>query len=210
MIPKCALALLNAQVLSEKQVEFVNANFEVVEEDPLVVWHIGEMKGPLELTYKIDKALLEDCADLFEGAGLGDIELPAELEKPTEIRKGFDWGTILALILIPLVAFIIIYFARYEHEIEEKVRERAGVPPRQKPIKLEPLKKIKLKKFPEKKLSKHEIRQNFKKIYKEKLKQTKTSEDVDRELRTLHMKMSEMKRLKKVDRALKKRKVERY
>ena len=207
LIPKCALELLNANVLDDNQIEFINKNFEIVEEDPLVVWHLGTLNAgnPLSLDYVIDWEVLQECADLFEGVGIGNINLPPRLENPKPV-KDFDWSKWLTILLIPLIAGVLIYFARFDSELSQilqqgEFHENVNIP------KLPTFSKLKLNTKLDSYLNEYEIHIRFKKMFKQHLEKVQPPDDVDSALRNFHMKRTKNTHyLHDLNKALQKRK----
>ena len=208
LIPKCALQLLNAKALSDEQVKFVNTHFEIVDEDPLVVWHLGDLREPIQLPYVLNKEILEDCANLFDGLGIGTVEIAPDVEEPKQVNEGFDWKSLLAILIIPLVAFVVIYFAKFEEAFESRVKQVERYIP-DKPL-FKSFNKLKsLRVAP--KIDAFSIRQSahfkFKKMFKEQVQQLNAPQEVDEALRTFHLKrIDEKKSLESINNVLKRRK----
>ncbi|MFH1915946.1 MAG: hypothetical protein ABIJ21_01660 [Nanoarchaeota archaeon] len=90
-------------------VRFNNPNYEIIVEDPLVVWHFDELSD--EITYEVDK----------ETESLGNTIVSGE------VKRGFP-NIVFAIFLLPIVIVIIVYFDRFKkHPLEEiaGLRDRA-------------------------------------------------------------------------------------
>ena len=111
MIPKCIALFLKEGLLNESGIEFKNWNFTILEGDPLIVWRFAEVRGSIDLSYTVKKKILEDCAKLLEGIGIATNFGPS-LEQPKAIRPFTK--IIIPIIATIVVAFIIIYFERFE------------------------------------------------------------------------------------------------
>ena len=60
--------------LNESGIKFKDESFKVVEEDPLIFWHFPYVgKGEkIDISYIINKKILEECAKLLNGLGIAE------------------------------------------------------------------------------------------------------------------------------------------
>ena len=141
-IPKCIATLIRNNIDikfydESMRIEFNNPNFEVVEEDPLIVWHFDKVNAgeTIDLSYRVDKQVLEDCMELLEALGIAS---GFEEERPgfIAIMYGFIKNSIKSLytekgltnagktfssimITVIIVAFVI-FIEKVKPEIEKK------------------------------------------------------------------------------------------
>lgn len=90
-IPKCFAIYVDLIVFEKPP--------EVLIEDPLIKWHFEELDVPTELVYSTADIMPEECEDLFQAIGLGEIVKPQR------------WW--FAVVILVVVASIVIYFARF-------------------------------------------------------------------------------------------------
>lgn len=77
----------------------------VLEEDPVVMWHLEDVNEPVVVSYQSDK----------ETNLVGNTIVLASSTKYVETQQGSNfWKIAILFILIPLVALIIIFFAKFE------------------------------------------------------------------------------------------------
>ncbi len=122
-LPKCLAEHID-------QVEFeLPEGYEIIEEDPLVVWHFADVNDRVDLSYEVKGQISPDCLAQIRGMPIG---------KYLKIKK--DETDILTQLFAPLtvifiVAIIVIYIQRthhthlltevdYEHLFIEKERKK--------------------------------------------------------------------------------------
>ena len=91
-IPKCFANVIDVIVFDQKPTN-------VLDEDPLVVWHFDVIDGRVSVSYTVNKLIGENCEKLFQNLAIAE-----------KIDSRFKW---LPLILIPLIAIVVIFFARF-------------------------------------------------------------------------------------------------
>lgn len=103
-IPKCVGLVID-------NIVFENNDFEVIEEDPLIMWSFGanEITEQIDIKYTLEKKIGKDCADKFKSMGITDIDF--EIKK--EDYKSDPRNLIITLLIIPIVVGIIIYFSKF-------------------------------------------------------------------------------------------------
>ena len=98
---------------------FYSDNYEVIEPDPLIVWHFAEIKEPVALTYavkqRIGPEILEGIATVPVAEKISGLEVLEIIEQPEE-KKGSLFSIILPALLIPLIGIIIVYFSKFGPE----------------------------------------------------------------------------------------------
>jgi hypothetical protein len=81
-IPKCAVELIRKGIINITLLKFKNPDFEIIDEDPLLMWQfdILEAGEELDLSYEINRELVEDCIKQMKQTGLllGQIKIPEE------------------------------------------------------------------------------------------------------------------------------------
>lgn len=102
-----------------------SSNWEVIRDDPLIVWHFDELRSPARIEYEVRKEVsveeINASRTVVVADTIGDEELEVSL-----------WKILLPLLLIPLVAAIVVFFSGFEHgfrrtkldETEHKMLER--------------------------------------------------------------------------------------
>jgi len=99
-IPKCFSTYLS-------DIVFLDENFEIIKEDPLIMWHFQILAEEKSFSYKINKKISEKCKELFVMAGIAtDFE---DFEKKTSKSK-----LIFPLIVTLFIIIIIVYFGRFK------------------------------------------------------------------------------------------------
>ena len=74
----------------------------ILEDDPVIMWHLEDVHEPVELTYTVAK----------NTSLTGNTILLAESE------QSFDWEILLPLLFIPLLAIIIVFFNHFHNKEE--------------------------------------------------------------------------------------------
>lgn len=109
-IPKCLLEIINEHVAES------DVNFEVVEADPLIVWHFDELLNTQKIQLAINAVADEACTDQAITVALAKQIVYSQSE--------IDYQNVaFALLFIPLIAVLLILadiFTRHEkHEKKE-------------------------------------------------------------------------------------------
>jgi len=79
-IPKCMILFLKWGLINESDIAFSNMDFEIVQEDPVIMWHFDVIDKPTHLSYELNKEVLEDCLKLLKGTAIAE-KIGKELEK---------------------------------------------------------------------------------------------------------------------------------
>jgi|SRR3989338_3280114 len=98
-IPKCVSTYVN-QLLIE------TAGYEVVQNDPLILWTFSRLDKDKELSYKVFKNIDEECRKLLVTFGIatGFKEFEQKIEKKEEIKLNY-----LLILLIAIIVLILFY-----------------------------------------------------------------------------------------------------
>lgn len=96
-IPKCFSTYLS-------DIVFLDENFEIIKEDPLIMWHFQVFSEEKSFSYKINKKISEKCKELFVMVGIA-----TDFEKKTSKSK-----LIFPLIVTLFIIIIIVYFGRFK------------------------------------------------------------------------------------------------
>ncbi|MBR9677315.1 hypothetical protein GOV04_04190 [Candidatus Woesearchaeota archaeon] len=110
-IPKCVIELLQAnmtpeQIEEELGVHFNNWNFEVEQTDPLIVWHFDIMTETTDLSYSINKNLLDECKKQFKNVAIADRGLSQ--------NPWLKWlSYIIGILITPVVVLGFVFFNRF-------------------------------------------------------------------------------------------------
>jgi len=99
-IPKCVSSYAN-------QILFEAAGYEVVEEDPLILWTLARVDKDKELQYKVLKKIDEECKNLLIAFGL--VEGVEEFEMKEKEKADY----LMLILVIALSVFLIIIFMVY-------------------------------------------------------------------------------------------------
>lgn len=97
-IPKCVSSYVD-------KILFETLGYEVIKEDPLVLWSFARVDNEKKIVYKILKSIDEECKSLLFAFGIasGFQEFEkAEIKK--EKNKGYLAGAIIIIVLILIVA----------------------------------------------------------------------------------------------------------
>ncbi|MBN1646062.1 hypothetical protein JW868_03430 [Candidatus Woesearchaeota archaeon] len=86
------------------QANHPGAFVEVLEKDPLIVWHFSEVEEDVELSYEVDFEL--------DRAEVGNTFVTAQGISSNGVNYNYWWG----LLIIPVVVFVIVYFNRFKKE----------------------------------------------------------------------------------------------
>ncbi|MCF7799216.1 hypothetical protein K9M74_04915 [Candidatus Woesearchaeota archaeon] len=89
---------------------FANKPFTILQEDPVIMWHVEDVTEPVELTYAIDKT-----TDIT-----GNTILLAQ--KANDTTNSFiNWKLAGPLVIIPLIALLIIYSERFFSKTKKNI-----------------------------------------------------------------------------------------
>lgn len=99
-IPKCVSSYAN-------QILFEAAGYEVVEEDPLILWTFSRVDEDKELYYKVFKKIDDECKNLLIAFGL------VEGVEKFEINEEEKADNLMLILVIALSIFLIIIFMVY-------------------------------------------------------------------------------------------------
>ena len=97
-IPKCVSAYVN-------QILFETGGYEVVKNDPLVLWSFTRLDNEKEISYKVFKNIDEECRNLLLAFGIASVFEQAE--EKTEKKNS---STYMLVFFIILFAVLISYF----------------------------------------------------------------------------------------------------
>ncbi|MFC1691015.1 PKD domain-containing protein [Nanoarchaeota archaeon] len=104
-IPKCLAKHI-------KDIKFNNQKFEVVKDDPIVVWHYAELTDKIDLQYEVEGKIDEDCLKQIK-------TLPIAEYLGEDLLSPINWfNMILPFLIVPILGFILIYFGKFEHHRE--------------------------------------------------------------------------------------------
>jgi parallel beta-helix repeat protein len=104
LIPKCLALYLN-------EIVFLNKDFRILKDDPLIVWYFAEIEEKVDLSYTVDKKIPDYCKKLLKGIGITE-DLVIESEVVEEEKTYLIVGRlVLAILLVPIIAFVLIYFS---------------------------------------------------------------------------------------------------
>ncbi len=94
-LPKCLANNINELRLMK--------GYEVIESDPLMVWHFDSLEDKREITYEVDKDLSEECKELIK-----------TLQMVDEIEGKYIWLKILGIIaVLGVIVFIVLFFQKF-------------------------------------------------------------------------------------------------
>ncbi|MFT4297899.1 MAG: hypothetical protein ACMXX5_01785, partial [Candidatus Woesearchaeota archaeon] len=110
-IPKCLVEIINEQMIDAK-----NLDFEIINVDPLIVWHFESILDIKKIQYTINAVADQDCTDQLMAMAVASQIILAS----SEINFFKLW---MAVSIIPIIALIMIIFgiitAKIEHEDAE-------------------------------------------------------------------------------------------
>jgi hypothetical protein len=104
-IPKCLIALIKEELIESEY------DFEIVNEDPLIVWHFNSLLNVEELNYNIKAIADEDCANQAKA-----LAVAKKIVQVQFIPK--KQNIFLILSIIPFILIIMGFFATFSEEIE--------------------------------------------------------------------------------------------
>jgi hypothetical protein len=93
-------------------VSFQTRGYEIINADPLVVWHFDKVEAKTEIKYEIDK----------------DTDNKGNTVLSAKTKRGFPNGVIV-VVIIPLIALIIIYFDRFKKHPDDEIDRLKDIPP---------------------------------------------------------------------------------
>jgi len=100
-IPKCLSEYLS-------QVVFSNNEFEIIEEDPLIMWTFSHINEKSKLSYIVGKAVSKECTDLLVGFGIASPSM-ALVKKEKPVPKETKGSSIAFGVLVLLFGAIILH-----------------------------------------------------------------------------------------------------
>jgi hypothetical protein len=106
------------------EIAFKDKNFQVISDDPLIVWQFSELSSKIDLTYEIGKDIdIEDCEK--ESVILALAEQIENMDNGSPSSS--YWKIILASLLVPIVGFGVVYFQKFggKNEMEEFIDKTA-------------------------------------------------------------------------------------
>lgn len=102
-IPKCVSSYVN-------QLLFETADYEVINNDPLILWTFSRLENEKEISYKVFKKIDEECKNLLAAFGIAtgfeEFKNKEGIAKEKE-QKNVDYLLIFSIIII-IVVFIIV------------------------------------------------------------------------------------------------------
>jgi hypothetical protein len=102
-IPKCLEEYLG-------QIVFSDGSFEVIEEDPLIMWSFSGMNEKSRLSYVVRRVVSEECLDLLTGFGIATLATPIQ-KKEKEAPKETKGSSIAFGIVVLLFGGLILHRA---------------------------------------------------------------------------------------------------
>jgi PKD repeat protein len=119
-IPKC---------LAEKvsQVQFQNTDYEIIEEDPLIVWHFTDVNEKIDLAYEVEGEIDEECWKQIEAMALAE-HIGIKIKKKNNLLLA-----LLPIILIPLIGFIVVYLSKFNKPAPNYTNQIQPIEPQYKP-----------------------------------------------------------------------------
>ncbi|MBS3125898.1 hypothetical protein J4453_00455 [Candidatus Woesearchaeota archaeon] len=98
------------------QLIFYSDNYEIIESDPLIVWHFAEIREPVNLAYAIRQKIapesLETVATVAVAEKITGLQI-LEIIEPKQEQEESLLGILLPALLIPLIGIIVVYFNRF-------------------------------------------------------------------------------------------------
>jgi hypothetical protein len=101
-IPKCLAQQVN-EISSERV-------FEIIDEDPIVAWHIDELSQPIEIKYDLSAKNISDCSD--EAMTLAIAEMISE-----DMGGNNAFNIIIPFFIAFITSITIIFFAKFSGEV---------------------------------------------------------------------------------------------
>lgn len=114
------------------EIEFENDNYEVIEDDPVLMWHFEELREDVEINYKVKGevneedspstlAVAEEVSDEDAGNAITGAAIAGD-EEDINVTK-----IIVPLLLIPAVGLVLIIFNRFGKNLEHKDKKKKRV-----------------------------------------------------------------------------------
>ncbi|MBI2653891.1 right-handed parallel beta-helix repeat-containing protein [Candidatus Woesearchaeota archaeon] len=104
-IPKCVSNYVN-------EILFITAGYEVINDEPLILWAFAKVDKEEEISYKVSKRIDEECKNLLTAFGIATgFE---EFEEKTEEKRKSNY-LVIALVII-LFALILNYLYKKQHK----------------------------------------------------------------------------------------------
>ncbi len=101
-IPKCLAKHIDELNIPNRE------RLKIINPDPLIVWHFDEIEEEVDLTFDVKGILDPDCIEQIKGMAIAK-ELGWFEEEPAANKSLF-----LPLMIIPVIALIIIFFAKFK------------------------------------------------------------------------------------------------
>lgn len=104
-------------------IEFSNENYEIIDEDPLLMWHFEELRENVEITYKVKgEAKEEDMPSTVAVAEkISDEEIDNSITgSAIGEQEGSIAKIIVPLLAIPVIGLILIFFNKFGKKLEER------------------------------------------------------------------------------------------
>ncbi len=112
-IPKCVSTYVN-------QILFETGGYEVISDDPLILWTFARLDKDMELSYKVFKNMDEECKKLLFAFGIAtefeEFEKKLE-EKQEKIQFNYLW--ILLIVIVLIVYYLIIKISKKNKKINQ-------------------------------------------------------------------------------------------
>jgi hypothetical protein len=105
-IPKCMAEHVN-------EIQFEDTNFNVISEDPLIMWHLEEMDGDVDYEYVLDGLIDEDCeseASIIAVARIIQDTLVEDNDQKSAVY------VVVPLLIIPLILLILLIVFHFNPE----------------------------------------------------------------------------------------------
>jgi len=112
-IPKCLVEIIN-----EQMIESENKDYEIINADPLIVWHFDNILDAEKIQYTIDAVADENCTDQLNALAVAkEIRQVMQGEKIDYYKLG------IAVSIIPIIALIMIIFGLVTTKIKHRDEE---------------------------------------------------------------------------------------
>ncbi len=111
-IPKCLARHIDELNIPNRE------RLKIINPDPLIVWHFDEIEEEVDLTFDVKGILDPDCIEQIKGLAIAK-ELGWFEEEPAANRSLF-----LPLMIIPVIALIIIFFAKFKPKHKKQDEEK--------------------------------------------------------------------------------------
>ena len=102
-IPKCVSTYVN-------QILFETGGYEVISDDPLILWTFARLNKDMELSYKVFKNIDDECKKLLFAFGIAtrfeEFEKKLE-EKQEKIQFNYLWMLLIVIVVILIMYYLI-------------------------------------------------------------------------------------------------------